>query len=116
MDGETWTRETEAACRTRRAWWLARRQRWRRAGTHRGVPASDGRMQVEDQDWEQEGKTSLEHGELKMPVRRLMVRPRMQLDYVDTAVEQGERGERWEFWGVGVEVYIEKRRKSESEL
>lgn len=67
---------------------------------------------MEDQDWEQEDKTSLEHSEFRMPVRRLMVMPRTQLDYVDNPKNRGEREERWEFGGMGVEVYIEKRRKS----
>ena len=40
-------------------------------------------VQVQDQVCEQEDKISLERSELRMPVGQPVVKPRMQLDYIE---------------------------------
>ena len=48
-----------------------------------GSPMSGWSVQVQDQVCEQEDKISLERSELRMPVGQPVVKPRMQLDYIE---------------------------------
>lgn len=58
--------------------------------------------------------------EFKMPIKWPMVMPTTQLDYVDTAIEDGRRGvddgKNGNYQLMVMEVYIEKKRESGPEL
>lgn len=56
-----------------------------------GSPMLGWSVQVEGQVWEQSDKISLECSELKLPMRQPVVMPRMQLDYIVRAREEGLR-------------------------
>lgn len=63
---------------------------------------SDWSIWAEDQAWEQE-EIGLEHSECKMHMKWPAVTPRMQLDHMDIAREDGLRTEKnGNYWFVGL--------------